>query len=682
MASKKNGDIRSFFGNSQPSRPPASQSRTSQTPPAPALEPISQPDDDVPQSPSTSSLPEVPSSPPYITPIDEPTAPRAPLSRDTVIAASDEDPDSDDDLFPDLGFIGAPRKATAAPALPPPSRNTAPARRNNYNNPCVTPRAKRTAAAPPDFLSSPLTIQSKKKRYDMKALLEFARKDEETRAGAQRGDEEDEGSAAAALKEHILESANAAGGDQGDEEGGGADRMRIVRALERTELGGDSRRYYFFEQKEPDMDVVGRRFPKDQAKGAWAILGGAQDRARHFASGFPYSIQKKLGNMPDEIFLWVLDEVCSERRRPLQVEYRKLLTICHDQTQRLVTPTLLKQLFKNLGATKDVDELMARVTLREETSNPYPSRDWTCVENFLEVLGNMSDDFTPSTRSTAMQILLRLSMDSIAVENFGYAQKWREAADLVARSVPDEQWISFCQEVCYSLSESTPKATMRWRAIVPLGPAVIPGFNPSSIHLQTRTLDLKRRLASVFFFDDLQRADKKPEDTVHIRAIIDRLEGDEFQINQSTDYQELGALMMLLNVALGDASKRAEMTESSTINFDAEVDELAEGLKSMLTRVAPLNKGIHVSRIEAKNAMELIRERLLYQVRIKSVPKIGIFGKLEDEDTSLPRQRDFMKGFFSKKKRESSVKAESAVVETEPAMKESITVETDAIMAG
>lgn len=218
---------------------------------------------------------------------------------------------------------------------------------------------------------------------------------------------------------------------------------------------------------------------------------------------------------------------------------------------------------------------------------------------------------------------------------------------------------------------------MRWRAIVLLGPYVTPAPSTCSIHLQARTLDLKRRLASAYFFDDLQRADKRPEDTVHIRAVIDRLEGDEFQINQNSDYQELGALMMMLNVALGDASKHVEMTGQSAINFDAEVDELAEGLKSMLTRVAPLNKGIHVFRIEAKNAMELIRERLLYQVRIKNVPKIGVFGRVEDEDSSLPRQRDFMKGFL-KKKRESSARAESDAIKTEPTFK----FEVDAIMAG
>lgn len=513
MAPNRNRDIRSFFGNTQASRPPpASQARTSHQAPAPAPAPPPSTKDYseivvAPHSPSASTLPDVPSSPPSITPDDhdhdhdeaQDPAPRrrGPLPRDAVIAASDDEAsDSDDDLFPDLGFIGGgPRRAATATAVSLPAPRVggpqAPAapRNNNRsnNNPCVTPRAKRVAE--PDFLSSPLTIQSRKKKMrDMRELLDFARKDEETRASAQRfsalleqeaevqrggvdGDDDDEvgkdGRAAAALKEHILESAAAAAaaaaaGDERDGEGGGggggADRMRIVRALERTEIVGDRRQFYFFEQRAPEVDVVGRRFPKAEAKGPWAILGGAEDRARHFASGFPYDIQKKLGNLPDEIFLWVLDEVCSEQRRPLQVEYLKLLSICHDQARRLVTPALLQQLFRNLGATRDVGELMAHVTLREEASNPYPDRNWSCVENLLELLGQLSGHLTPATRSTAMQILLRLGMDGIAVENFGYAQKWREAADLVARSVPDEQWTDFVSR----------QAGISWSGAVPL----------------------------------------------------------------------------------------------------------------------------------------------------------------------------------------------------------------------
>lgn len=677
MVSRKNADIRSFFAGSQASKPPASPMRSSQKPAQAPETPSKRSRDDAESGnafPSPSSA--VPSSPPSIS---SPT-PRAPISRDAIIAASDDEfSDSDDDSLPDILM------RNSGPTQP---RQTRPAGTSGAAPSAplsllATPRAKRTAAAH-EFHSSPLTIQSKKQKQsrDIQALLEFARKDEETRASAQRfsamleqeaemqrrgaaagdrQDEEDEpreeGRAAAALKEHILEAATAAAKNDGADEDGAENKMRVVRALQRAEVGGARKVYYFFKQDEPEPDVVGRKFPGSKAKGPWAVLDDAQDRRRHFASGFPYDIQNKLGNLPDEIFLWVLDEVCSERRKALQSEYIKLLSICDDQTARLVTPALLQRLFRQLGATKDVDNLMGPVTLREEVSNPYPGRDWSCVESILDLVGAVACHLTPAARSTVMQILLRLGMDSLAVENFGFTQKWRQAVDLVARSVPDVDWTSLCQEACHSVYQSSSRATTRVRAVALLGPAAPACSHP--IALQTRTLDLKRRLASVFFFDDLHRADKQPEDTVNIRAIIDRLEeADEFQINQDTDYHEFEALMMMLNAALGDASRQDERAERSTDSFDAEVDELAEGLKSMLTRVAPLNRGLHVPRIEAKNAMELIRERLLYQVRIKAVPKKNIFGLQDDkeEDVSLPKQRDFMKGFLKKANRGPVVK--------------------------
>lgn len=220
---------------------------------------------------------------------------------------------------------------------------------------------------------------------------------------------------------------------------------------------------------------------------------------------------------------------------------------------------------------------------------------------------------------------------------------------------------SQCHDVCASLYTSTGKATLRYRAISNLGP--VSQHSPNTpAELQRRTLDLKRRLACAFVFDEPKRADTRPEDTVTIRAVIDRLDEDEFQLHAKTDFKELHALMMMLNVALGDASKhRVPVTLGTTTTttgeherdlsaeFDAEVDELAENMKSMVTRVAPLSKGIHVSRIEAKNAMELIRERLLYQVRIKPMAKIKMFGQDidEDDEMSLPKQQDFMKQFLS-----------------------------------
>lgn len=180
-----------------------------------------------------------------------------------------------------------------------------------------------------------------------------------------------------------------------------------------------------------------------------------------------------------------------------------------------------------------------------------------------------------------------------------------------------------------------------------LGPVLQAANHPT---LKTDTLDLKRRLASVFFFDQLTLAEQRPEDTVTITAVIESLQRKDFVINSETDYDELHALMMLLNTALGDASKQQHVTTpEESQQFDALVDELAEGMRNMLTRVAPQNKGIHVSRIEAKSAMEMIRERLLYQVRTKKKPKIqGIRLDDHNEAEAMLKQQEFMNDFFNK----------------------------------
>lgn len=697
----RNGDIRSFFGTAPTPRRPAVRAPSSPTParapaaaaPAPAAPPS--PLDTRPRrSPMTRAC-APPSPPPAAKASSPPPAarPRQVFARDAVIAASDDEDgsDSDDDL--DLPEIFGPR-APAAPAV--------------GRDPCVTPRAKRVATEQA-FFSSPLTIQSKKKKYDMAALLKLNESSEEARASARRfealmedekrarerrngadgaaqtaaenqdgradatgagaGDEDDEGKAAHQLKQQMLESAATTAVNDGEE---GVDKMRIVRALGRANVSGGGRAYYFFEQKEPEGQalLVGNPFPDQQAEGVWEILADKRDRSRHFTSGFPFDLQKMFGNMPDEIFLWVLNEVCYERRRDLSLDYVKLLRICDDQVRRLVTPELLQQLFRKLGATKDVEDLSSSVTLRNEVADPYRGRSWVCLESFLGLLECIATSLSPAARTTTMQILLRLGMDRIAVENFGLAQEWRWAVDITARSVLGSGWTTFvrvtpsgdphpniqltnfqCREVCASVHLSTEKAILRHRAIALLGPMNQPESPPD---LQRRTLDLKRRLATAFFFNDPSLVDQRPEDIVTLKGVMSRIEGKEFNtINAETDYRELTARVMLLNIALGDASRhQVAHAPDESRDFDEQVDKLAEALKTMLTRVAPQNKGIHVSRIEAKSAMEMVRERLLYQVRSKKKPKIlGIRLDEPEEDTSLPKQQHFLEGFLAKKDR-------------------------------
>lgn len=439
-----------------------------------------QPSCAAPPTPLPDDIDSLTSSPPS-------AAVRRTLSRDAVIAASDDEGgfDSDGSALTDVFHIGAPTRSKDGGRNPVPA-----AAKRLLGKPAAahrlpeTPRAKRTIPAGEFIFSSPLTIQSKKHKYDMAALLRMNEKDEATRAFEEQlekdkaeeegraagsgvgqrnesvagdqsdggedgnGGEDEERKAARQLKERMLASAAVGAAEDDGEDGPGAGKMRVLRALERADLSAGRKAYHFFEQAESDDHTltVGNVFPTEQAEGVWAILADSQDRVKHFQSGFPFDIQNMFGNMPDEIFLWVLDEVCYERRRDLAMEYVQLLLICNGHVRRLVTPALLSRLFRNLGATADVENLLSHVTLRDEVSDPYRTRNWTCLENFLGLLGGISQHLGSEARTTAMQILLRLGMDSIAVENFGLTQEWRWAVDFVARSVPGSEWTNFVSD--------------------------------------------------------------------------------------------------------------------------------------------------------------------------------------------------------------------------------------------
>lgn len=419
-----------------------------------------------------------------------PPSVRRPFARDAVIAGSDDGDSlaSDDSALTDVFNLGGPRQskncapaAAAAAVNRPPGTNhlfaatTAAASRSNAQP--MTPRAKRTIPVSESFFSSPLTIQAKKHKYDMATLLRMKETDEAAMAleeellgveaeegggaaakseeagrhnggsgvGEEDDSQDDERKAARRMKERLMASVSADVAEDEEEDGHRTGKMRVLRALERTDLNAGRKAYYFFEQSTSDDHAMaaGNAFPTKQARDAWAILADKQDRARHFQSGFPVDLQAMFGNIPDEIFLWILNEVCYERRRDLSIEYVRLLCICDESVHRLVTPALLRRLFRNLGATTDVECLLGPVTFMDEASDPYRSRNWTCLENLLGLLGRVAEYLGSETRTTAMQILLRLGMDSIAVENFGLAQEWRWAVYHVARSVPDSEWTTF-----------------------------------------------------------------------------------------------------------------------------------------------------------------------------------------------------------------------------------------------
>jgi hypothetical protein len=190
-----------------------------------------------------------------------------------------------------------------------------------------------------------------------------------------------------------------------------------------------------------------------------------------------------------------------------------------------------------------------------------------------------------------------------------------------------------------SLYHHTREAVLRWNAV-----SAIPLLHP-------RLIELRRRLALVFVFDDPRRASSPPEDTFSLRSVIDRLDqADEFVVDRkNTDYFELLALSEMLSVAVGDGAPPAGNASPEVIKqYNAEVDELAHRIKFMWSNIHEQGAA-YMSRLEARVQLRDFERKLLHVVRTRPPPKEDIFGlNAREDEAERPKQQQFMKRFLSK----------------------------------
>lgn len=167
-----------------------------------------------------------------------------------------------------------------------------------------------------------------------------------------------------------------------------------------------------------------------------------------------------------------------------------------------------------------------------------------------------------------------------------------------------------------------------------------------------RTHELRRRLAVSFFFGDASLGAQNPDAVVTVRRVIDRLVGGaEFAVGPDTDYNELRAAVLLLNIAVDDGSFVAPKTSGGSSEeekqFNADVDELATRLRDIWRRIN--DAGIKLARTEAKSVIEWVQQRLAHSVRTRRKPRKSVFDVARPAgDAGLPQQRNYMRNFLSK----------------------------------
>ncbi|KAI9056143.1 hypothetical protein LZ554_001071 [Drepanopeziza brunnea f. sp. 'monogermtubi'] len=518
---------------------------------------------------------------------------------DRIINDSD-DQDSDSSLE-DLSTLLAARRSSSA------------SRPKTSGDRAKTPPRHQTRTN--KFPVSPLTVLPKYK-FDLKALIAHKESDDAAEASSKRfkamletKHDEDVAMDGDATANHnaLLESFVA------DGEEGHADKVN--RALRRTEATVADPRWYFFETQAELGKPKRKPFPVASIPESWkSVLMDPEARHQTFLSGFAEDMVSLGQQLPDELFLWMLDEVSIESNAPLRTSYLNLFRQCG--TART---TSLKE------AIRPVQRL----------ADPYPSRDWAKLLSVIKFLGQAAEILNQSSRTYAISMLLRMSVDKMVFENTDIHDSMQQSMARLCYHIPDDIWNASCSQICKSLFTTTTEPSLRLQAI-------------GSISSTTpRTHDLRRRLATSFFFNSLSYAKTHSHTLMSLDSVIDRLADPVFDTKPSTKYRDLAALLNLLDIAVDDGqSLSVDLTNKKVEEkYNRDVEELSATINSIMSGI---NTGgaSNISRIEAKSLADNVSKRIAVTLRTKRKPKEYWFDGKKEED--FEREKKGMAGFLAK----------------------------------
>ncbi|KAF8859377.1 hypothetical protein BDZ45DRAFT_650149 [Acephala macrosclerotiorum] len=479
-----------------------------------------------------------------------------------------------------------------------------------------TPAASKKQKSTYDFHSSPLAVLPKYK-YDLKTLISHVEEDEATEASSKRvkamlaarnKSEEDHPmfhndiakKPSEFAHETLLESV------VGEREDGGANKVK--RAMKRTEATITESRWYFFDtHSSPARQVP---FPVASIPESWeAELVDPNMRYQTFISGFAEDMIRFGKQLPDELFLWMLDEICYDSSEPLRNSYTNILKASSEQVRHLVDPKKIQTLFINLGASAAYQATIITEKIKpvQKADTPYARRDWANLLSVIKLLGRLSKSLQSATKACVICMLLRMSMDRVVCENIDILDAVQETINRLCLSITDEEeWTKCCASICNVLFISVEEHSLRLQMVEVI----------SSIHPHTH--DLRRRLAMCFYFNDIEYAKTHSHSIMDLDSFISRLDDPAFDTTSKTDYVELKALIMLMDIALDDGrSTKLDLSDPVVEKkFNEDVEALSAAIKDILTGIGQPGAGF-ISRTEAREMIDLVSDRMKETLRTK-----------------------------------------------------------------
>jgi hypothetical protein len=223
----------------------------------------------------------------------------------------------------------------------------------------------------------------------------------------------------------------------------GKDAQKVMRAVQRSAPAHSQLRYCFFREGYTIPSPTAA--PKKFNKGPWRLLtqGDYQAREQHLASGLPLTLLQMQGGLPDELFEWILNEVCSQKSILVRREYCNLLSSCPEAVARIVTPRRLEELFHRFGASSELEQQDSQLNLLKPSAEPYEGCDWSSLSSFLSLLTAISPYMSQESVVYASRTLLRMSMDKFLMYEINLLVTYETSIHALLEAIPQPGWDTF-----------------------------------------------------------------------------------------------------------------------------------------------------------------------------------------------------------------------------------------------
>ena len=214
------------------------------------------------------------------------------------------------------------------------------------------------------------------------------------------------------------------------------DASRLKTAIQRTEALQHGKSWSFFDNHSDAPLLEETDFPAVEDERLQPFLTKTTSREQAFVSGYIGEYAMKV-SLPEEILLWIMDEICLESRDDLRYSYTDVLRDASNQLSSLLNPERIDALFRKLGATAEGLNSEQPVTPRPVLSQSIEHISRPGLLSILDLLGSTASTLATDCRIRLFCTLCRLALDHSIVRDWHAINAIGQLFSCLIDSIPE-----------------------------------------------------------------------------------------------------------------------------------------------------------------------------------------------------------------------------------------------------